>query len=124
MAHKPGHKGKAQWQKVNKGARGVDLKFKGLSCPSWSTNCKRKLQLGFDKLKRKIDFDINLKKPNLQFSTSEISVEKQLRNKNIGGGAGSGLVPEDALNIEENVPKDPITGRDDAALAQFFKYKT
>lgn len=125
MAHRPGHKGKAQWQKVNKGARGVDLKFKGLSCPSWSTNCKRKLQLGFDKLKRKIDFNINLKKPNLQFSTSEMPVERQLQNLNIGGGAGSGLVPKDALNIEENVPKkNPITNRDDAALAQFFKYKT
>lgn len=131
MAHKPGHKGKAQWQKVNKGARGVDLKFKGLSCPTWATNCGTKIKVGFDRLKRKMDFNLNLKKPDvniktpkLTFSTSEISVEKQLRNKNIGGGAGSGLVPDDALNIEENVPKNPITGRDDAALAQFFKYKT
>ena len=28
MAHKPGHKGKAQWQKVNKGTSGIDIKLK------------------------------------------------------------------------------------------------
>ena len=80
------------WKKVSK-ARGLDKPRKMRGCPTWSTNCKRKLQIGFDKLKRKIDFDINLKKPNLQFSTSEISVEKQLRNKNIGGGASSDIPP-------------------------------
>ena len=111
------------WKKVSK-ARGLDKPRKMRGCPTWSTNCKRKLQIGFDKLKRKIDFDINLKKPNLQFSTSEISVEKQLRNKNIGDGASSDIPPKPDLNIEENLPKDPITGRNDAALAQFFKYKT
>jgi hypothetical protein len=69
--------------------------------------------------------DVNIKTPKLTFSTSEKPVERQLQDLNIGGGAGSGIPPKDALNIEEDVPEiNPITGRDDAALAQFFKYKT
>ena len=143
MAHKPGHKGKAQWQKVNKGTRGVDLKFKGLSCPTWATNCGRKIKVGFDKLKRKVDFNVDIDFPKFSVSDPNISVERRQRDSNVGIKGDDQGKPQDNLNMQTpsnytgrrdyeehddtgEVGLAQITGRknNDAALAQFFKYKT
>ena len=145
MAHKPGHKGKAQWQKVNKGTSGIDIKLKNpFGCPSWSVNCKRKLQVGWDKLKRKVDFNITGKfTPTFSVSDPNISVERRQRDSNVGYKGDDQGKPKDNLNIQTpskytgrrdyeeyddtgEMGLAQITGRknNDAALAQFFKYKT